>query len=261
MKRRLILLNIALLSLSMAAGQQYNRPPNMLEYDEKKWHFGFTLGPEFQKFRVTNNSANLLDAPNITLPTPSYDDIENAYYYSEMTNMGIGFHVGVIVSLRLGKYFNLRAIPTLSLGQRTINSQMYIEEKSGEDFIVYKNDDGFEKSIVKSTQLSLPILMKYKAVRINNIRPYIVAGPNFKCDLIVDYEEPITMKRFDTFLEFGFGSDFYMESFRLGVELRIGIGFMDLLQHNRPENDPSPYITSSISKINARTFTVAFNFE
>ncbi len=261
MKRRNFLLFIAILTLTTVYGQKYDRPPNMLQYDDKKWHFGFTLGPEFQSLNITNNSENLIGIENIVLPDATYDGIENAYYYSEVTRMGIGFHVGIIASLRLGDYFNLRAIPSFSLGQKNIHSKMFIEEINNGESVLYESREEPITTIVKSTLITVPILVKYKAVRINNARPYIVAGPNFKCDLTTDLEVPVTLKRFDTFLEMGFGTDFYMQSFRLGVELRFGIGMMDMLRTDRPSNDPKPYITSSIDKIKAKTFTLAFNFE
>lgn len=248
-------------------GQSYNHPPNMPEYDYKKWHFGFTLGPEFQNMRIVNNSNNLKTLlPLEDLPNASSSDntIESIYYYSDIPQLSTGFHVGIITSLRLGEFFNLRMIPSLSLGQRNIVSNMFIEESipDKETFHLYQNPKGTINTTVKSTYISLPILFKYKAVRIENVRPYMVAGANFKYDLATDFDEPITLKKVDNYLEFGLGSDFYMHTFRLGIEVRFGIGLLNTL-NDRPKGDTADnkYLTSSMDKIKAKTLTIAINFE
>lgn len=260
-KTGLLFLTLLLASFSML-GQTYRYPPNNLEYDQDKWHFGFTLGPEFQNMRIVNNSESIIDDPNYNLPNGV--SAENVYVYSDIQNLSPGFHVGIITSRRIGEYFNLRFIPSLSLGQKTIKSKFYFEDEN----LNIDWDDGLGNYLqepiittIKSTYISLPVLVKYKAVRIENVRPYLVAGASLKYDLATDFEDPITLKKIDTSLEFGLGSDFYMKTFRLGVEVRFGIGLMNVLQTDRPASDDKPYLTASMDKITAKTFTIALNFE
>lgn len=246
----------------MVIGQTYNRPPNLPEFDYKKWHFGFTLGPEFQNFKISNNSENIIGQTNFTTPKPDKGTVSKVCYYSDVPAISTGFHVGIITSRRLGECFNLRMIPSLSLGQRTVESKMYVEEtlSSGTTYTYYDEDDIVSTSI-KSTYLSLPVLIKYKAVRIENARPYIIAGASLKYDLSIDFEDPITLRKMNYYLELGLGSDFYMQTFRLGIEVRFSIGLRDILDTNRPVDDAAPYITASIDGIKSKMFSIAFNFE
>lgn len=263
MKLRFISILLVFIIASLTAtGQTYKNPPNRPYYDNRKWHFGFTLGPEYQNARIVNNSLNLLDDPSFEKPEPAYGDLIGAQYYSEVTKLSTGFHVGIITSRRLGEYFNLRMIPSLALGQKQVQSNMTItEELSAGSDTVYFDPGSTITTIVRSTYLSLPILLKYKAVRIENARPYMVAGVNLKYDLATDFDEPITLKKLDTSLEFGVGSDFYMQTFRLGIEVRFGIGLMNVLNPDRPDTDEMSYLTSSMDKIKAKTFTISINFE
>ncbi len=225
--RKLLLAFILILSSTSIYSQKYSKPQNLPEFDQKRWHFGFTLGPEFQDFRISNKGS----------------------FYSEVPSSNMGFHVGIITSRKMGRYFNLRMIPSLSLGQKTVNTKLSATD--------------VESTVIKSTYICLPILVKYKALRIDNARPYLISGVNFKYDTATDFEAPITLKKFDTCLEFGLGSDFYLQTFRFGIEVRFSIGLNNMLDTNRPDDDPPAYssITSSINSIRAKTFTIAFNFE
>lgn len=232
------------LSLTISA-QEYRTPPNLPHYNQKKWHFGFTLGPELQDNRIVNNSKDVFDQMDDDTPKGVYQ------YYSEVPSFEPGFHVGIVTSLRLNNYLNLRIIPSLSLGEKNIHSQEYLN---------YKKSTVIEITQVKSTYVSCPVLIKYKALRIQDAGPYFVAGANIKYDLATDDADAITLKKMDVALEFGLGSDFYLAEFRLGIEVRFGIGLLNTLKTERPE-DEYPYITASMDQIKAKTLTIAINFE
>jgi hypothetical protein len=255
-----ILLTVGAINLT---AQRLLVPQNLPAYDNKIWHFGFTLGTDFQNCRISNNSTDVWGFPNLKPPTPVYGGtIQSQYFYSEVPHLSTGFQVGIITSRRIGKYFNLRIIPTLTLGQKDIKSRMFVTEDNSENEpITYPTDLEPEHTTIKSTYISCPILVKYKAIRIRNIKPYLVAGTTLRYDLATSFDEPITLKKFDTLLEFGLGTDFYMASFRLGVEVRFGIGLMNLLETERPNNEPKPYITASMDALKSKSFTVAINFE
>lgn len=264
MKAKFILSFLVINCISLSViGQNYNRPPNLPNYDYKKWHFGFTLGPEFQNFRIVNNSKNVIGQPEFTTPDPINGTVEKAYYYSDLTTLTPGFHVGIVTSRRLGEYFNLRIIPSLSLGQKDLKSNLYIEESvpGQAEYEVSPIEESTITTNIRSTYISLPVLIKYKAARIENARPFLVAGANFKYDLATDFEEAVTLKKGDISIELGMGSDFYMQTFRFGIELRFGIGLLNILETERPIDDPTPYLTYSMDKITAKTFTIAINFE
>lgn len=248
----------------------------MPEFDYKKWHFGFTLGPESQNVRIDNNSNDITPYlssdripeaydPKGDNTDSQYSTVDKSFFYSDIPTLSTGFHVGIITSRRINEFLNIRLIPSLSLGQKNITSRQYQEDaiiKDGaiEKYYFFKSEEELIITKIKSTYISLPILLKYKAVRIENFRPYMVAGTNIKFDLSTDLDNQISLKKLDTTLEFGLGSDFYLETFRLGIELRFGLGLFNMLQTNRPD-DKNPYLTNSMSNIRAKTFTLAINFE
>lgn len=252
MKLRLILSLLWGTLIFALSAQEYKTPPNLPHYEQKRWHFGFTIGPEFQNNRITNNSENVVDYMGNDMPDIIPDEIK---YFSEVPNANMGFHVGIISSLRINNVFNLRLIPSLSLGYKEFYSQQYLNNggtwSKGE----------LTKNEINSTYISCPALIKYRAMRIQDVGPYIIAGANIKYDLATDDGDPITLKKMDIGLEFGLGSDFYMQTFRLGVEIRFGIGLLNTLKPNTPGMEDPSYLTASMDKIMAKTFTIAINFE
>ena len=229
----------------MVIGQTYMYAPIERESNYKTWHFGFSFGPELQDFIIDNNSKRI--------KTNSID--ENIYIHSEVPDFSPAFHIGIITSRRLSDHFSLRIIPSLSLGQRDIVSHYYSEDPNS---ILPEP----QISSLKSTNLSLPILIKYKIARIKNVAPYLVGGTSFKYNLTTDFEQAITQKKLDETLELGIGSDFLMKAFKLGIEVRLGIGLFNVLEE-RPKNEAfnNTYLTSSIDAIRTKTLTIAINFE
>ena len=83
-------------------GQRYNVPLNLPNYDRKPLHFGFLIGLNTLDFKIT--------------PITNTDD---KLFVMQSQNQK-GFNLGVISNKRLGKNFDLRFIPTLSLAERRI---------------------------------------------------------------------------------------------------------------------------------------------
>jgi hypothetical protein len=79
-----------------------------------------------------------------------------------------GFTVGIISSLRLSRDLNLRFLPGLSFGERQL---MYNYDVWETDYYL-----PLQYYSIKSTFLDFPLLLKYKARRINNDRPYLIFG-------------------------------------------------------------------------------------
>ena len=86
-------------------GQRHKKPQNLPRYDFKKIHFGFTLGINSLNFNINKNN-NFLN--NDTLLSMLSEDQK-------------GFNLGIVSNLRLGKYTDLRFIPTLVFGERILN--------------------------------------------------------------------------------------------------------------------------------------------
>ena len=87
---------------SNSYGQRRKKPQNLINYDFKKLHFGFTLGINELNFNIKKSSNTLTNDTLLTL----------------LSNSQKGFNLGIVSNLRIGKFTDLRFIPTLVFGER-----------------------------------------------------------------------------------------------------------------------------------------------
>lgn len=210
---------------------------NLPTIDYKKYHFGFSLGINVLDFGLDQS---MKIAPDGNL------------YQGEVSTLMPGFNIGLIGDLRLNNYFNLRFTPTLMLGERTIN------------FMNNNTNDTF-KSTVKSTIITFPVYLKYSAVRIQNYKPYLLLGGGYAIDLAHEQQQAILLNYHDFFVDFGIGTTFYLEYFRLSPEIKFAFGLNDLLtpwdkRTGFKEPDYQKY-NNALSKITSQFFTLTFHFE
>ena len=143
-------------------------------------------------------------------------------------------------------------MPGLDFGQRNISYVL----KSKKDTAYYTHEMKIE-----SIFLDFPLLLKYKAARLNNYRPYLIGGASVRYDLasqkkIKEEEKPkIRLNPLDFYYELGFGIDFYLPYFKLSTELKLAVGLMNVLNRDNTE------FTSSIGKMNSKLILLSFHFE
>lgn len=217
---------------------------NLPTFDKQRVHFGFYIGTNFMNFAVQHSGETFRD--------PSSG--RQYQLYGDLSALNPGFHVGLVSSLRLGEYFNLRFLPGISFGQRDMNYTRYYLDT--EELVPVE-----DAVPVKSTFIELPILFKYKAVRDGNARPYLIGGTTVRLDLARSKREDVVLKPFDLALDFGVGSDFYFNFFRFGLEARISLGLMDMLWHDRPAGDYDPQFIKAIDRLTSNMFIISLNFE
>jgi hypothetical protein len=217
---------------------QKQKPKNDSWYDDKLLHFGFSLGFNLMDFDIT----------------PSKTYLEQDGYYPEVSVLNPGINIQIVTNLRPGKYFDLRFLPGVAFGQRNIR---YYNYKTLETID--------EKQRIESSFLEFPLLLKYKGARLNNTRPYIIGGLNYRYDLAgkkeYDDEKPIylRLKRSDLCYEFGAGLDFYLPYFKFSVELKMSNGLRDVLVHQPAPGYPQ-YV-NAIEKMKSQVWVIAFHFE
>jgi len=235
---RKLLLIIFIVSSSQIFAQR-EQLKNLPQFDRKRVHFGFTIGLNTMDFNIQKSAAFL----------------ENNEIYAIENTRQVGFHIGPVSSFRINDYLNFRALITLSFGQRDLTYWRLKDTLSPAD--------GLTPYTMKiaSTFLEFPLLLKYKALRVNNFAPYVIGGFNPKIDLaarkkIKPNEMPkIRLENFDPSYEMGFGIDFYLEYFRLSVELKYSAGFKNILVP-----DDTNY-TNSIDKMTSRMIMLSLHFE
>lgn len=224
---------------------QKQKPKNDSWYDDKPLHFGFTLGMNLMDFNIT--PAKTIGSGDFLLP--------------EVSKLNPGINIQIVTNLKLARHFDLRFLPGVSFGQRTIR---YFKNVSTDpkviEMAIYD-----ERQRLESSFLEFPLLIKFKGDRLNNVRPYVVAGPDFRYDLAgkkeYDDEKPIylRLKRPDIYYEAGAGLDFYLPYFKLSVEIKMSTGLRDVIVHE-PAPGHSEFV-NAIEKVKSQIWILSFHFE
>lgn len=224
--------------------QVWNKP----NYDSHWYHFGFMLGVNTMDFLI-HPSKIVLDPPPGAME----------HVTKIVNNRQVGFNVAIVSNLKLGEFFDLRFSPGLAFGQRDLEyhtDTLVLNDQNELD--VMKRSHVMK---IESTFLTLPFAFKYRSVRINNYRPYLMAGfsPSFDLESqkkIKEEERPkIRLLRPDLYLEAGFGIDYYFPFFKLATEIKLSWGIADVIKR-----DETIY-TQSIDRMSSKMVTIGFYFE
>lgn len=235
-------------------GQFYSRTiANLPNFDNAWYNFGFYLGANQMMFSVKPKTG----FQYMTFSEKQISDIgaDSANLYRIVGKPSPGFSVGLVSLVRMGRFFELRFVPGLEFGERSIDYtiQTYLDEK--QDFIT------INKSVV-STYINAPFHFRYKAVRIHNIRPYIYTGPAFRWDLSSQRKKNdnpndvrLKMDKGDFAMDLGVGFDFYTNWFKFGIQLEMSYGLDNILikQNN--------IYVQSIESVHSKIFQIILTFE
>jgi hypothetical protein len=227
---------------------------NLPTYDYARYHFGFILAVNQLNFTVkTRDNLSQIMYDSTQSPDIFADSLRILAVDSDPT---LGFTIGIVGNLRIGKYFDLRFIPSLSFGERYLN-YTFLRFFNGTQSVV-----DIKKSVT-STFVEFPLEVKYKSKRIGNYRAYLLTGAKFTMDLATNKakkgDDPtqklVRLNRNDFCVEGGVGFDFYNSWFKFGVELKMTYGLTDILVR---ENN---VYTAGIDRLKSKMFQVSFTFE
>lgn len=231
----ILFLLIALISNSGLYAQK-QKPKNKSWYDEKLLHFGFCLGFNTMDFNIT----------------PSQTSFNADSLLPEVSILNPGINIQIVTDLRPAKYLDIRFLPGVSFGQRFIR---YYKDQE-----IYNAGQRLESSF-----LEFPLLLKYKGERLNNVRPYVITGLNYRYDLAgkkeYDDEKPVyvRLKRSDLYYEAGAGMDFYLTYFKLSVELKMSNGLRNIIVREPAPGHPE--FRNAIEKMKSQIWVLSFHFE
>ncbi|MBA7707320.1 hypothetical protein ES703_116190 [subsurface metagenome] len=241
--KKIIVTQLFLILTVISIFGQKPKVKNDPTHDDKPIHFGFSLGLNVMDYRIKHNEIAAQEG-----------------VYVGLRGLTPGINIHAIANLRLAENFDLRALPGISFGERS----MYFE--NGIDTVdVYPN--GNYKA--ESSYLEFPILLKYKSKRLNNFRPYLIGGGNLRYDLAVkkeyDFEDQLIMiAPLDVYGEIGFGLDFYLTYFKFAVELKYSFGLSNILRGSDRDGElPPDYekYTNYIQSITSHMVILSFHFE
>lgn len=222
-----ILLGI-LLALTLPAITQKSKPKNMVMADFQKFHFGYSIG---------FNSAGFVVLP------------KDGYRVSLIQNPGI--NINLITDYRLNQFLDVRFLPGIQFAQR--------------DLTIENRVTGVNKTWrIESVFVDMPLILKYRSVRVNNFAPYLIVGINPRFDLtraeIVGWKPATPMlKSFDFYPELGVGVDFYLSMVKVAIELKFAVGMLDIFM--TPADPIFDLYVSGIDKMYSRMVVLAFHVE
>ena len=188
----IILLNILLIA-SLPLVAQMQKVKNQPYADQKLYHLGFMVGVNSQDLILTHTGR-------------ANDD--KSVWFSEIPSYSPGFSVGIIGDRYINQYMNLRVTPTLHFGEKRF---VFKEQNTGEEF----------KATIKNSYLSFPVHMRFSAERLNNFRPYVLAGGYVSSEIGGTREPVIKLKKVDYGLEIGLGCNFYFPFFLLDLTVKV----------------------------------------
>lgn len=262
MKKIFVILLVMVVSLGGMSVQGQNliksRVQNLPNYDYSPLHFGFLLGINQMNFSI--DPLDELHLQNFV--TAQADDIlpapDSLRVLGIDQNPQLGFTVGIVGNLRLGEYTDLRLIPSLSFGERVLKySIQNFDEGTIRDTIT------MEKRI-SSTYIDIPLLIKYKSKRYNNMRAYLIGGAKYSLDLASlsdkkrDEDANSVLMKLDksnASMVLGFGFDFYFAFFKLGTEITMSYSLNDPLEYE------DNLYTGSIEEMKSKVFQISFTIE
>ena len=252
--KKAILFVTILLNISCAYSQRGFQ--NLQDYDYEPYHFGFVLGINQMGFAIKQNISQYntpFDATQFNGLTGQMDTL-----LSVEPKSTTGFTIGIVGNLRISDHFDLRFIPSLSFGERTLTYTSHVSNLNSGRVLVA------EPMSIKSTMLEFPLDLKYKGNRITNWRPYIIGGAKYVMDLSSDAKKHsdqagmfITkLRQSDLYGELGAGVDLYFDWFKMGIEAKMSYGLKDILVRDTPS-----IYTTSINRLGSKIFQLSFTFE
>ena len=206
---------------------------NFLEFQQKPYYFGITLGYNTSKFKIIH----------------SRKFIQNDSIRIAQSDRGPGFNLGIVSNLKIGQHFDFRFLPTLSFTERNI------------DYFTPNNSKPPYSRKVESVLVELPFQARYKSVPYNDIRLFMILGIKYSFDVASNTRtrqanELVKISPTDFALEYGAGIQFFFPYFIFSPELKISNGLGNILIFNDHVEE-----SNVIEKVLTRALTISLHFE
>jgi hypothetical protein len=183
----------------------YNRTENLPYYDQRPFHYGIVLG--------VNASILKLEYSDLFL--------DSVFIHSITPKTSLGLAVGGVINFRAAELLDLRITPTVGFYEYGVDYN-------------YTNRPR-ETQQISTVNIEMPVLVKFKSKRRNNIRMYLIAGvkPSFEASGRREQDEEEDQLRIQGTafsMEYGFGLDIYYPLFKFSPEIRISQGLTNIYQ-------------------------------
>lgn len=213
---------------------QYNQGNrNYQDFQNKNYYFGITLGYNQSDYRIYHSRE--------FIRSDSFNRVESV--------TGPGFNLGIVSNLKVGEYFDLRFLPTLSFIERNI-----AYTQSG-------NSGRTLRRPVESVLVEIPFHVRYKSAPYHDCRLFVIAGVKYSFDVASDSRtrqasDLVKISPTDFQYEYGFGVQFFFPYFIFSPEFKISQGINNSLLFN-----DRVLQSRVLEKVHSRTFTLSLHFE
>ena len=229
---KLSLLFFLFLSFGDLQSQTSRGNYNFLDFNQKPYYFGITLGFNSSDFKIFQSRDFILnDSINVVRSVT-----------------GPGFNLGIVTNLKIGDHFDIRFLPTLSFAERNLN------------YDATQRDKPFSRR-VESVFVEMPFHARYKSVPYRDMRLFVIAGVKYAFDVASDSrarnaDDLVKIAPSDFAFEIGAGIQFFLPYFIFSPEIKFSHGLNNILifDDDLPES-------SVIEKVLSRGFTISLHFE
>ena len=199
----------------------------LFDFTSKKLHFGFFLGPNLSYYRISQKSPFFLNG-------------ENLLKIQQQTNFGLS--VGILGEWHFYRFLSLRFLPDFSLERKNL-------------LFVFAKDTEVQK--LQSTLFRFPFLIRFSSMRLGNFAVNLNLGAGFGVDITNQKKNPdwVYTTQLPFFIAFGIGFDFFLEFFKLGIEIRSEIDVFNGL-----ENNATPFY-NAFEKLKTGGIKILISFE
>ncbi|MCC6410055.1 MAG: PorT family protein [Saprospiraceae bacterium] len=218
-----------------SAQAQHNQGKNLnfRDFQSKPYYFGITLGFNSSDYRINFSNEFILN---------------DSFARAESVR-GPGFNLGIVSNLRIGDYFDLRFLPTLSFLERNVR---YAPPEDPTNTIT---------RTVESVLVELPFHVRYKSAPFHDMRLFVIAGVKYSYDVASDSRTRqsanlVKIAPTDFQFEYGAGVQFFFPYFIFSPEFKVSQGFNNILIYN--DNLLRSRVLESVL---SRTFTLSVHFE
>ena len=208
---------------------------NYLDFANKPYYFGMSFAYVHAGYRI-DKSKDFIQNQNI-------DIVESL--------SGPGVSLNMIANLKVGDYFDFRAMPGFSFIDRS--------------FIYTKADDTrdtYEKG-VESVYFDLPFQLRFKSAPYKDKRFYVMAGIKYSYDVEStsnireeEQQDLILFSPHDFQIEYGGGIQFFFPYFIFSPEIKISQGISDIHIFRDDLQE-----SSILEAIKSKIFSISFHFE
>jgi hypothetical protein len=163
------------------------------------------------------------------------------------SKVGPGFNLGIICNWQFHKYFDLRAIPSLTFSDKSI---------------VYKLKKSEYTATLSSIYLSFPLLLRFKSepFKGTDTRFYVIGGVRYDFDLASNTKTRanniLKINKHNIGVEYGVGFMIYFPNFIMSPEFKMTHSVLNV----HSPTDGFVY-SRAIQQLLPRSFTFTINLE